>query len=109
MSNFNKKYRRDYDNNVVEDVEEIDNPVEETVEETVTPEIVEETSKKYKVTATKLNIRTAADKTSKVVKTIDAGTIVEITDIVNNSAEWSEYGFIPSENGYINLEFAELV
>lgn len=96
---------------VEEVTEEVIEPVEEEVVEEKIEEVVEEApkAKKYVVDTARLNGRKAADKNSDAVKVLEGKTIIEITKIVNNPDEWVDYGFVPSMNLYVNMNFVKEV
>ncbi len=58
----------------------------------------------YKVTASSgLNVRSSADINSSKINALNYGTTVEVTQL---NGDW---GYLPAYNGWINLNYAELV
>lgn len=82
--------------------------VEETVEEPVVEQIEEAPkTQTYVTVAGPLNLRKEATKQSDIIKTVEVGTKLDISEKKKNTLENAEYGFIPAENAWVNLEYVK--
>lgn len=101
MGNYERN-RRNREFNREEPVEVIEE-VEEVIEEAP----VEETEKpvNYIVNVPRLNVRKLASTESDILKVVTKDTILSVIRIERNDDEKAEYGYVPVEDGYVNLEF----